>query len=217
MNPEQLKKALDAIEAGDSAAALEILKAMIASAAASGASAEPAPETAAAGEVAETPPPDPEQAASIAASRELMRITATKTPGEAVEALGRMHASVQELVADRAALDLSARQGLVTELVTAGVETPATAWADVEKRTPKKRFMDEPLAELRERVKIITATARPTGHRPPAASDDGRVIKTSKGDVQLSAREIKNCETQGADVNAYAENKAIRASARNRN
>ena len=79
MNPEQLKKALDAIEAGDSAAALEILKAMIASAAASGASAEPAPETAAAGEVAETPPPDPEQAASIAASRESARIGAPAT------------------------------------------------------------------------------------------------------------------------------------------
>jgi hypothetical protein len=215
MDPAQLKKALDAIEAGDSAAALEILKALIASAASGGASdamAEEPADAMAAGDAAATPP-DP---AAIAASRELMRVTATATPGEAVIALGKMYAEVQTLAADRAALDLSARQGLVAELVVAGAETPATAWADADKRTPKARFMSEPIEELRERVALIKASRPKAGGYQPPAVEDGKTFKTSRGEIVLSSREIKNCESQGADVNAYAENKAIRAAARNR-
>lgn len=220
MDPEQLKKALDAIEAGDSAAALEILKAMIASAASGGA--PPASETAAAG--GEAPAPDPEkdplEAASIAASAELVRITGAANPGEMVTRVAAMFATVQSLEAGRAALELTERQGLIRELVLAGAETPATAWAgdDKSKCVPVKRLADEPIAELRERVKLVTAAAgaRRAGHRPPAGGSDGggQTISTSRGEVVLSAREIANCKAQGADVNAYAENKAIRASAR---
>jgi hypothetical protein len=220
MNPEQLKKALDAIEAGDKEAALEILKAMIASAASGGEA--PPPEAEAAAETPEEPPPAPEeeQEASIAASREFMRILGAKTPGEASAALQSIVTRVAALDADRAALELSERQGLVAQLVTAGAETPATAWVDADKRTPKKRLMDEPIAELRDRVKVLVKASKSRAPLAPPSEDaeaDGeRVFKTSKGEIKLSAREIKNCEAQKADVNAYAENKAIRAAARNR-
>jgi hypothetical protein len=218
MNPEQLKKALDAIEAGDSAAALEILKAMIASAASDGAA--PVETEAAAETPAEPPLPAEEQEASIAASREFMRILGAKSPGEASAALRSIVTRVAALDADRAALDLSERQGLVAQLVTAGAETPATAWADADKRTPKKRLMDEPIAELRDRVKVLVKASKSRVLLAPPAegaeAEGERVFKTSKGEIRLSAREIKNCESQKADLNAYAENKAIRAAARNR-
>ncbi len=218
MNPEQLKKALDAIEAGDSAAALEILKAMIASAAAGG---EPPPEVEAAAETADPPAPKEEEMAAVAASRQIFEVLGAKTAGEATAKLASLVDRVKTLDADRASLDLSERQGLVAQLVIAGAETPATAWADAEKRQPKKRLMDEPIAELRERAKTLVAASKARGHVPPASTstvgvDDGRAFKTTRGEIVLSSREIKNCEKQGADVNAYAENKAIRESARNR-
>lgn len=229
MNASDVQKALDAIESGDTASALTILKAMIVAEATddpgdmppADPNAPPADATAA-GSAADMPPPD--QTAAVAASRELMRITATKTPGEAVAALERMYADVKSLAADRAALDLSERQGLVAELIKAGAETPATAWeGDAAKRQPKARLMSEPIAELRDRVKIVVAAAGArrsvvAGHRPPADdAEGGRVVKTSRGEITLSASEVKNCEAARADVNAYAENKAIRASARSKN
>ncbi len=195
MNPEQLKKALDAIEAGDSEAGLEILKAMIASAAAGGA--PPAPEAEAAAEVPEAPPEE-ETAAAVAASRELMRVTAAKTPGEAVALMAAALGRVAALDADRSALELSERQALVTSLITAGAETPATAWeGDAEKRQPKKRLMDEPIAELRGRVKIIAAS-RPAGYRPPVVDDAAPT---------LSRVEIAACKRLGITEADYIERK----------
>lgn len=202
MDPAQVQKALDAIEAGDAAAALAILKALIASAAGGGASDAAAEEPAdmAAGAAADAPPAA-DQTAAIAASRELMRVTATKTPGEAVAALERVFASVKTLEADRAALDLSERQGLVAELVLAGAETPATAWADAEKRTPKARFMSEPITELRERTKIIKASRPAGGARPP--------VTTTTEAPKLSRAEIAACKRLNMTEAEFVAAKAV--------
>lgn len=48
----------------------------------------------------------------------------------------------------------------------------------------------------------------------PTAPTGGRTVKTSRGKVTLSAREVKACAEAGAKIEEYAENKAIRAAAR---
>jgi len=203
MNPEEIKKALAAIEAGDEKAALEILKALVASAASGGASAEPPPEVAAASESAEPPPAD--DAVAVAAGRELMRITATDSPGAALEVFASTIERVRLIDADRAAVELSERRDLVATLVVAGAETPATAWeGEAEQRNPKKRLLDEPIAELRERVKLIAASRgiKKGGHRPPP-SDDGAPAPRA-----LNRTEIAACKRLGITETEFNARKA---------
>lgn len=207
MDPTKVKAALDALINGDTEACASILKDMIA-AAASGGDTPPADDGAALNDAADPPPPEKDDDTLAAA---------TKLARELREELTSLSAKVAELTAVRSSAELGERQDLVAELVKLGAETPATAWAgDPSKRQPCKRLAGEPLPELRERVKALSAAGSRTLTPPPsgAAPDGARVIKTSRGDVTLTAREIKNCESTGASVEAYAENKAIRDAAR---
>jgi hypothetical protein len=72
---------------------------------------------------------------------------------------------------------------------------------------------------MRARVSALrvlsSASPKPApGARPPVTAGEGRIVKTSRGEVLLSASEIKNCEALSANVETYAENKAIRDAAR---
>jgi len=181
MDPEQIKAALEAIAAGDEAKALEILKALIASAAGGVPAADPASASA----TAETPEVPPEEEMQ-ALARALMAATGAKTPGEAATFLASLKARVDTLDADRETLELSERRGLIAKLVKLGAETPATAWTgESTERVPCKRLALEPIADLRGRVaQIEAARPAPAGHRPPAVAG---------GPAQLTKEQADYC------------------------
>jgi hypothetical protein len=161
MDPEKIKAAIDALKNEDGAAALALLEEMIAGA--------PAPEGEALGGNAETPPAPADQAALAA----LCTLTGAPTAAEAVSRFRNVLEQVQTLAADRAAVDLVERRSLIAELVTFGVEFPATAWeGNADEQKPCKRLADEPIAELRARVALHRAK-RPAGSRgvtPPGTA-----------------------------------------------
>ncbi len=156
MDPKLIKDALDALEAGDSTKALEILKSLIASAAGA-----PVEET--------TAPADPTMESADPPPAPAL---ARRDPATEAE-LVRLRTSVATLEAERVARELDDRRDLVARLVVLGAETPATAWAgDAAERQPCDRLAGEPLVTLRARVEALTA-ARPADARraPPARGD----------------------------------------------
>lgn len=193
MNPDQIKKALDAIESGDAAGALEILKAILVGLASDEASEDDGgDDTADAGAEAPDAPPSGDGSPVVAASRELLRLTGRATIGEAVEEVRRLTSEARQMRADRDALDLNARQGLVAELVKLGIETPALAWegtTDEEraKRKPVARLMSEPLESLRERVRVLSQL-RPAVRRPVEGS--GTDLSRLSADERAAAEKI---------------------------
>jgi hypothetical protein len=224
MDPEKLKAAIAALEAADGDAALSILRDMLvalAGAAAGDAGADAgAADDAALADNADAPPPaagDTEEEKQAALAK-LKKITGKASLGEAVSAFETLSAMVSKLDADARALDLSSRRELVSDLVKLGVEFPSTAWkGEPEKREPCARLMAEPLDELRARVALHKANPRtPAGTKPrlPPASTEGKLVKTSRGEIMLSAREVKNCSDLGASLEQYAENKMAREAAR---
>ncbi len=193
MDPELLKKATDAIEAGDGAAALEILKSLLVSAAT--------------GEAPATPP-DPAAASAtdeqVAAASALLALTGRESLAEAVAEIRRRNdvavaseTRSRELAAAEATLSTRERRALVVQLITLGAETPATAWADDSASAPCKRLESEPLEELRARVAKLAATGKPRA-QPPAGT----------GDVGLTDRELAMCRAKNIDPKAYAETRA---------
>ena len=156
-----VQAAIDALAGGDGNAALDILKALLTAAASGGAmpaGAEPTAESAAVAE---------EQKAFAALARDLMTLSASATPGDVAQWARTIKAQADALAADRAALEAGERLSLVAALVTLKAETPATAWArdaagnipEGDARKPVKRLADEPIAELRDRVKQMRASA----------------------------------------------------------
>jgi hypothetical protein len=167
MNPEKIKAALDAIEKGDEAAALALLKELIAEAAGGEAPADK-PEGEALAESPEAPAPKPGEEEEKAALSALKKLTGKDGLGEAVVALSALFADVAKIKTDAAVLELSSRRELVGELVKLGVELPATAWTGKpEDRNPVKRLLDEPIDDLRKRVAALSA-AKPKPKGPTA-------------------------------------------------
>lgn len=225
MDPAILKAAIEALKNGDGDAALALLEKLLTGEAAEPAEPAEGDPASATGEPAETPPAEPAAASTeeppanavdAAVSARLMRITGTATPAEADAALTAHFASARTSA-------LAERRDVVAQLVEAGGETPATAWeGKPEDRKPVARLMSEPLESMRARVAALKASRGGTpvrGHNPPpsggpAPAHGGRVVMTSRGEVQLTASEIKSCEETGAKLEAYAENKAIREAAR---
>ena len=85
--------------------------------------------------------------------------------------LAKLRAEVARLTAADAEEEQTERLALVAGLVKLGVETPALAFAgkpDAGKLS--KRLQDEPIAELRERVKTLSATAPKLRVTPPVGS-----------------------------------------------
>jgi len=213
MDAEQIKALIEAIKNKDGDAALAIAEAMLVSAA-SGETAEPAAEGAAADPLAasaEPAPPSPEEKALEAT---LTLLTGAEGPAERNVYLTKL---IEER-ATRATLELSSRFELVGELVKLGVEFPSTAFVgDPADRKLVARLSSEPIPELRARVATLKAAkgappVPPT--RKPTETLGGREFTTSQGVVTLSASEIKNCEASGAKLEDYAQNKAIREAAR---
>lgn len=222
MDPAKIKAALDALVAQDYEACAQILQDVIVQAASGG---EEAPSEAPAditGETLDAPVDDPnapkpeEKPAALA---QLRALTGKASLGEILVALSAWKADRDAVAEAQAKLDEGARAELVGELVKLHAETPGTAWADPAKKIPVARLSAEPIAELRSRVSalrvLLSAAPKPAaGAKPPVTAGEGRIVKTSRGEVLLSASEIKNCETSGATLEAYAENKAIRDAAR---
>jgi len=182
MDPEKIKAAIKALQEQDGEAALALLMDMIAGDA-------PSPDA----PPSDAPPPDavladePESAddepvtEAKALSALLRKLTGKQSAGEAANVIRRMFKRVDQLSARDAALDLSSRRELVSELVKLHVEFPATAWAspdakegDKDFRRPVQRLMAEPLDSLRARVELHRAAPRveidalPAGHDAPA-------------------------------------------------
>lgn len=214
MDPDQVKAAIDALKNNDAAAALTILEALIV-AAAGGSDSVPPPADPGVDPLAADAEPPP---AKLAALKALRAITGCTSLGEAVEALKAWKVDRDADATSAAALEETSRAELVGELVKLGYETPATAWDDAEKKKPAAHLAALTVPALRARVAAFKGA--PKGFKPPAAqptetlAEGGRVFKTPRGEVTLSASEIQNCETAGAKLETYAENKAIREAAR---
>jgi phage I-like protein len=157
MDPSLVKSALEALIAGDSAAALKILQEMIATAA--GASPE-APEAPAAEALSETPgEPAPKPGEELKALAKTLS-DATKGQSDLIVQLRSQLAALQGEHTEREATE---RKALVGDLVKLGVEIPATAWKDASKGIPCARLASETLVELRARVDALRA-ALPERH-----------------------------------------------------
>jgi len=161
MDPDLIAKALEALEAGDAAGALEILKELIASAAGAtpDAPADDAPAEPLAADA--EPEPDPEKEQMSAQLRQLReQRTADRRELDALRAERQEREDVE-------------RRALVGELVTLECELPATAWEDPTEDAPKpcKRLREEPIVSLRARVALLSE-GKPsrTERRPPAKS-----------------------------------------------
>jgi len=223
MDPAKIKAALDALVAQDYEACAQILQDVIVQAASGG---EEPPADAPAdisGETLDAPVEDPlapKPEEKVAALSQLRTLTGKASLGEILVALSAWKDDRDAADLAQAKLDEGARAELVNKLVKLHAETPGTAWADPAKKIPAARLSAEPIAELRSRVSALrvlaSASPKPApGAKPPVtAAGEGRIVKTSRGDVALSASEIKNCEALSANVETYAENKAIRDAAR---
>lgn len=182
MNPELLTAALDALIAGDTEKAAEILKSLVVAAATGGESAEPQTpgESEALAETAEEPPTaepgQSEPAAEAEAMRQLSRLVGKESPGEVLATVRAWKASRDKAAKALAALDETSRLELVGELVKLGREEPSTAWDDPDKRIPARIYRDMPISELRSRVekfrKLGRVPSRAEGEAPPASSLD---------------------------------------------
>jgi len=162
------------------------------------------------GEMPEGDPaaPMPEESAAAAS---LMRTTGKASIVQALEQVEAWKASALEhqaaqakLEQERKALESEERRGLVAQLVKAGFETPATAWADDKGTVPAEHLAAMSLPALRERV------AKLTGSRPSSA----RVAppSTVSSASALSEHELKICKEAGCKPEDFAALKAARRS-----
>lgn len=231
MDPETVKKALEAIKEGDSDAALALLESMIAGAAGGEAPADDAPPE---GEMmADEPPADEEEQlaededapAVAAATARLLRLTGKETFSSAldeIEAWRQSHINLSkreaQLAKDRAAIEASDRRRLYGELVTKAHKAPATVWADAKAVKAKPYLERMTLEELKQHVADEVAAVPAGTRRAPttptggSTSEGGREFETPHGTIELSADEIAMCSTKKIDPAKYAATRAaIRA------
>ncbi len=195
MNPDDVKAALDAIEAGDTAKGLEILKSMIAAAAGGGAPASSGTE--ATSDTAEVPPDEKAQEEMAALRKQVEALT--KGQAEEITAL---RATVHRLEGERSEKDLTERRTLTAELVKCGAETPATAWeGKPEDQKPAAHLLSMPLPALRDRVKALSAGA-PRVVEPP---------KSGAAEIKLSKAEQAYCEKHKLTPEQFQARKASAA------
>lgn len=100
-------------------------------------------------------------------------------------------AFVTKLIADKSAAETAELRSLITELVTLGAETPATAWAN---NAPVPRLASEGLESLRARTAALRATKPTTPTPPPVAGgeqiDGEDVSMLSDGEREYAKTEI---------------------------
>jgi ClpP class serine protease len=103
----------------------------------------------------------------------------------------------EQLAAERAAMEAVERLDLLTKLVAAGYETPATAWADPVGAPGKEPHPDHaalPIEALRRRVATMCAKPR---------TDTGPAPKPAVG-VTLTKAQIAKCKEKGWDPDDFA-------------
>jgi hypothetical protein len=205
MDPEMVKKALEALKAGDAEAALSILTDLIASAA-GGESAEGG-DTADSGDEATAAAADtPSEADDDEAKEESAALAKALSQSLGVDAsaaaivgeVKRLRNEVRALSLAREAEEQSQRVELVGELVKLGAELPATAWADPDGRKPASWLATMPIDTLRQRVEAFRARPRPAEPKPPkrdaldatALSDADRIRAEGIEDKAARARFI---------------------------
>lgn len=164
MDPKLITEALDALETGDAAKALEILKALIASAAGGEAPKE---------EPKEEPTAEAPDAAPLAAA--LRAVLGVAGDAATIAEVKRLRSEVDAIRLERDAADLTERVALVGDLVKLNAEIPSTAWADADARVPSDELRAMPLAKLRARVEAFRASrgSGPALIQPAATGGDG--------------------------------------------
>lgn len=182
MDPETIRAAITALKEGNADAALKVLEDILAAAAGAG----PAPSAPEGGEaLAETP----DATALTALAKEVRALQSRDKTREA--ALSALAAEAQALRAEREKREKGERLQLVGELVSLGAETPATAWSDPggdpKDRKPVKRLLDEPIDDLRTRVRALSAAAPQQPVRPPAGGGAGTKALSSR-QAEIAAR-----------------------------
>lgn len=235
MDPKAVQEALDALIAGDAEKCAELLKGMIASAAAGEAAPPEEPQAAAEQAAANADPaaqPAEEEekpAEAMAASAKLFRLTCKDSIAAAVAEVEIWRASHveleterQKLAAERAVLESAERRKLCADLVRLAGKRPAEVWADDTATAPKKYLASMPIADFRDFVAdAIKASGKPQAVQPPkrgdapaAGGDGSKVFATALGPITLSASELAACDAAGAKPEIYATNKAVRDSQR---
>jgi len=166
MDPKIIQEALDALIAGDTTAALDVLKALVTEAATGEAGATGEADAAAAESADPKPPAAPgapgekDPAAAMAAALSAALGITARAPSEILAAVKTLQTKVDALELSRSADESIERAGLVGELVKLGVELPATAWENADKRVPVVALRVMPIADLRSRVAAFRAAPR---------------------------------------------------------
>lgn len=117
-------------------------------------------------------------------------------------------AAAKKLADERAAIELTERTALVKRLQACGAETPATSGLNDGKLV--RRLAEEPIAELRERVKVLEARGTSQSGRaltPKTASDKQAVTLANGVTVELDARELAICAETKCDPAVFAARK----------
>ena len=143
--------------------------------------------------------------------RKVLEMTSAAKPAEAIGAIAAWQQSHQraeqeraELAAERKAHEQRERVDLLAQLITAGYETPATAWADPvaaadpDKRVPHPDHMNTPIEALRRRASILLKSPRPHGGTSSEAPANTRVPR-------LTETQLSKCKAQGWDPDEYAQ------------
>lgn len=158
-------------------------------------------------------------ASEVDVGRRVLALTGAPAADEAVatvEAYKQSHEAAEHeraaLRAEREKLDAAERVKLLTQLVTAGWETPATAWAKDEDGlpipgTPAPEWQATPIGALRARAETLCAQPRRHGSNTPSNAAEpkpaGVAAKTITVDgypVGLSQIELESClEAAGDD------------------
>ncbi len=242
LTPEQATAAVEAVKAEDGAAALELLNALIAGMLAGEEATPPPAEGEGEGEgdpPAELVEDDEELKAKAkakanseatetanelaAACSRLMRLTNTKTLGQAVEQAAvhqESHMTLAEgtakLKKERGALELKERKALAVKMTELGVEFPSTTGLNEGKLC--KRLLDEPLQELRDRVAKLTAAKATTtssggsdgasgGNAGIVSVEDGggdTIVKNKDNPYGLTQSQLGYCAQYKCDPKMYA-------------
>lgn len=203
VDQDKLAAIVKAIEDGDGDAALAIVKAIITGAPADGATppADAAPENADTPPVAAGETPVATARLDAASGAVLMRLTGCATEAEALAQYKSMQDRVVALDKTQAGIELNTRRGLIVELITLGVETPALAWlgkTDEEraKRTPCKRLAGEPIEEMSARVATLKRI-RPAAPLPPEGGGPDDAPDVAAEVAKLRPAELKKIKDSG--------------------
>lgn len=199
MDPELVKKAMEALAADDAEAIKTVLQDVLAAAASGGQKPADAP-------------PDP-------SVDQMMAEAEAATPEQALSVIKAWKKTALEASAAATAAALSERKSLAGKLVTLGAETPATAYVgEGDAKRLADRLLNEPIESLRARVTALSA-AKKSSATPPVKPAVGETVEFSPRDIEgarklsasLSAKRGTKVDVTPAEFVAL-KNKTVRTS-----